>query len=432
MNIHLPTKAIRRNTLLIIAGCFLFFTANAQAPIPPPTGTTTTAATTTTTPAATDDTKQKVTIDSLKKALAAKKTAEQKIVTLKVTKFFTSADACGKQDTSTCKCVYPEDYIIVYTNAAGVEYAQKRPDSLRLWINGVCFTNIKPLFVNKTNSSIVFRLNTDTTRTSPWKMFYAWPNYWTKSRIAIFSLGTFYDEFRSPDCEISSLKLHTSSWWMMWLIAYPLIVIILILLWRYGKGMGKDSGLYAQNGVKIVFDNTKTNAASGTINIKDIPYSLARFQFLFWLLIIFFSIIHIWAVTDDLAAPTGTVLILLGISGSTFYLGKLIDSKPENEEDTDPNKTPEQLAAESKQKSTALVQEFIDKKSKSKGWPYDLLNDGKTISLHRLQLLLFTIFLGIYFIWQVLYCLKLPQFSETMMTLMGISSGLYAGLKTKE
>jgi hypothetical protein len=69
---------------------------------------------------------------------------------------------------------------------------------------------------------------------------------------------------------------------------------------------------------------------------------------------------------------------------------------------------------------------------KSKGIMVDMLSDGHAMSLHRLQLLLFTVFLGCYFLIEVAGHLVMPQISETMMGLMGISSVTYAGIKSTE
>ncbi|MBI3240109.1 MAG: hypothetical protein HYZ43_14895 [Flavobacteriia bacterium] len=175
--------------------------------------------------------------------------------------------------------------------------------------------------------------------------------------------------------------------------------------------------MYASNGVKIGFKAYEvTDAEKGIINIKQIPYSLARFQFLLWLIVIFFGILHIWIITDVLTSPTGSTLLLLGISGGTFYLGKIID-------------TP---AAGGTMTASETVTDFIANNKQSRGLIFDMLNDGKSISLHRLQLLLFTVFLSSYFVMEVVGTLIMPQFDQTMLTLMGISSTMYAGVKTTE
>ena len=142
---------------------------------------------------------------------------------------------------------------------------------------------------------------------------------------------------------------------------------------------------------------------------------MARLQFLLWLLVIFFGMLHIWIITDVLNSPTGSTLLLLGISGGTFYLGNLLD-KPSG------GGTP--LTGED-------LTSFINN-NQSKKLLFDVLNDGQSISLHRLQLLIFTVFLCCYFVTVVIGGLVIPQISDTMLALMGISSTMYAGVKTTE
>lgn len=310
--------------------------------------------------------------------------------------------------------LYPDQYVCVKTDSSGMALAEKNLDTFRLWINGVCFPKLKPFYINQLGSALVFRLSVDTAQASPWQLFYAYPNYWTFKREVVVNLGTTKQEFKNPKCE--RVELHTTAGWMVW-VGYSLFVVFMFLILKFGKGILRDVGLYSANGVKISYKSDEpTNAEKGIINVSDMPFSLARFQFLFWLMIIFFGIVHIWGITDTLATPTGTVLLLLGISGGTFYIGKLIDKKPASAD----NKTP-----------TEFVTDFIANK-KSSGFMMDMLSDGSSISLHRLQLFMFTVFLGIYFLWEVIYGLSLPQFSDTMMVLMGISSGTYAGVKTTE
>lgn len=334
------------------------------------------------------------------------------------------------------RIIYPDEYIRVKTDSAGLRLAALKLDTFRLWIDGICYTKIKPLFLSRKDTSLIFRLSYDTSSASPWQLFYAYPNYWTFTHEVTIRLGTLKTEFKSPGKPGSDIKLATTVFWMV-LIAYGLFVILIFVILRYGKGMIKDVGIYTQHGVRITNKKTEpSNAANGVLNISDLPSSLARCQFLFWLLIIFLSILHIWGITDTLTTPTGTVLLLLGISGGTFYIGRLLDTTPSrNPAPPAPVAVPAINAANEVPVQTPAqkcVKEFLENDSKSKGLLLDILTDGNSISLHRLQLVIFTIFLGIYFLWQVVYGLALPEFSTTMLLLMGISSGTYASLKTLE
>jgi hypothetical protein len=311
--------------------------------------------------------------------------------------------------------VYPGDYIMVKIDRRDVDSARRNVDKYRLWIDGICFPNMKARFINESEPALIFQFVRDTSLNSPWQLMYSNPSYWHFHHRVNINMGTLTTEYHNPD-RVHQLILFTSIWWVPW-VFYTLFILLVFLIIKYGRAFLKDTTLYATNGVKIGFKaNEVTDAEKGIINIKEIPYSLARFQFLLWLIVIFFGILHIWIITDVLTSPTGSTLLLLGISGGTFYLGKIID-------------TP---ASGGTMTATEAVTDFITNNKQSRGLLFDMLNDGKSISLHRLQLLLFTVFLSCYFVMEVVGTLIMPQFDQTMLALMGISSTMYAGVKTTE
>ena len=68
----------------------------------------------------------------------------------------------------------------------------------------------------------------------------------------------------------------------------------------------------------------------------------------------------------------------------------------------------------------------------SKGFLRDVLSDRSGYSFHRFQIFAWTIVLGIIFISSVYNSLSMPEFSATLLGLMGISSGTYIGFKFPE
>jgi hypothetical protein len=60
---------------------------------------------------------------------------------------------------------------------------------------------------------------------------------------------------------------------------------------------------------------------------------------------------------------------------------------------------------------------------------YDLLGDEGHISFHRFQIAVWTLVLGVVFVMKLLSELAMPEFSATVLGLMGISSGTYLGFK---
>src|SRR5262249_40260665 len=69
----------------------------------------------------------------------------------------------------------------------------------------------------------------------------------------------------------------------------------------------------------------------------------------------------------------------------------------------------------------------------SHGFLRDILGDsGGNIGLHRFQIVVWTLVLGIMFSVSVVTELTMPEFSSTLLTAMGISAGTYLGFKFPE
>ena len=68
----------------------------------------------------------------------------------------------------------------------------------------------------------------------------------------------------------------------------------------------------------------------------------------------------------------------------------------------------------------------------SEGFMKDLLTDSDGVSFHRFQMIVWTVVLGVLFLVGVYKDLAMPEFSGTMLALMGISAGTYLGFKIPE
>lgn len=62
----------------------------------------------------------------------------------------------------------------------------------------------------------------------------------------------------------------------------------------------------------------------------------------------------------------------------------------------------------------------------------DILSDANGVSIHRFQMVLWTVVLGFIFIHEVVARLAMPEFSGTPLLLMGISNGTYLFGKSAE
>jgi hypothetical protein len=200
---------------------------------------------------------------------------------------------------------------------------------------------------------------------------------------------------------------------------------------------------------------------------KHKPYSLARFQMAFWFVLIVTSFLFIWLVTNAVDTITATALALMGIGAGTFLGAMAIDvgnAQSENARGVDlsvelegltadiadldariatapppPNVLDLQQMVNSKQARRVLVQTELAKLTaaaqpkESKGFLNDILTDESNgISFHRFQMFVWTLVLGVLFVYSVWNRLSMPEFSAMLLGLLGISDGTYLGFKIPE
>ena len=139
-------------------------------------------------------------------------------------------------------------------------------------------------------------------------------------------------------------------------------------------------------------------------------YNLGRTQMAFWFFLVYVSYLVIWLVTDMLDTITPSLLGLMGISAGTALSEALIDSS----------------------KDTARSPEPTKPARATRGFLRDLMADRDGYSFHRFQIFAWTIVLGIMFVSSVYNSLAMPEFSATLLGLMGLSSGTYIGFKFPE
>lgn len=180
-------------------------------------------------------------------------------------------------------------------------------------------------------------------------------------------------------------------------------------------------------------------------------YSLARTQLAFWVFVTLASFFFIWIVTTDRQTLPTFVLGILGISSATAVGSTLIDSSRRTGSESDRDALEAQLtqlqtAAASETDATKLasinrqIKETQDaikriedfRPGPTRGFWKDILSDDTGITIHRFQIVAWTIVLGIIFGVTVINTLLMPNFDGTLLALMGISSGAYISLKPTE
>lgn len=149
---------------------------------------------------------------------------------------------------------------------------------------------------------------------------------------------------------------------------------------------------------------------------KQPPFSLSRFQLAFWTLLVIAAYVFIWMITEELDTITGSVLVLLGIGSGTALGAAVIDSGKQ---------APEGSTSKADAAPPA-------KPRASQGFLTDVVSDDNGVSLYKFQLFAWTLVLGVIFCSSVYNGLTMPQFSTTLLGLMGLSSGTYLGFKVPE
>jgi hypothetical protein len=259
---------------------------------------------------------------------------------------------------------------------------------IQLFLNNVPMSSIKAFQADTVAGKLVFKI-TRGNGSNPWNVFYQSPFHpillAESISIGYPSSGAIATQVDSKS-DIRIILIRSS-----YLVLALFLMALLIVLWLFGvkRGMLKDESVLP--------------------DIQQRPYSLGRTQLAFWSVIVALSYIFIALVTGELAPLSTSTLVLLGVSGVTTAAATLIDNN-----DKLNNKNRHQNG------------------EKSAGLLTDLLSDNNGISIHRFQMLVFNIILGVFFIKQVVTQLSMPDFDNNMLLLLGISNGTYAGIKMFE
>jgi hypothetical protein len=332
---------------------------------------------------------------------------------------------------------------------------QNDPSKLVPYINGLAIRGNYPEEIHASTNHLHFHLQITPQNQKTWVDVLGEPHATRKA--VTFSVGL---ENQTPfDSEFDQNKplLLTVISPVYGIIALVVVVLTLILLvWLARKtNLIRDGGECPLPG-------------------KLRPYNLGRTQMAFWFFLIYASYVTIWLITNALDTITGSLLALMGISAATALSEAMIDSgktsassgqlqtlsaEKQSLEQTIPaiqtqidalnakgtllpedtsNRDSLNKQAQDSRARLALVNQQLQSLTPaaeagiSKGFLRDILSDASGYSFHRFQIFAWTIVLGIIFVSSVYNNLTMPEFSATLLGLMGISSGTYIGFKFPE
>ncbi len=218
-------------------------------------------------------------------------------------------------------------------------------------------------------------------------------------------------------------------------------------------------------------------AATGTAILRDafliqIPprersFSLGRCQMAFWFVLVIGSFLFLWLLLWDSNTLNAQALALMGISAATG-LGAVVantsrsetveavdaalkDKKLSTWEDVlklradlaksiqNSDRTNQMILEEKIDAYNALVKDYISatcipgsERINYRKIMVDLINDDGGPTLHRLQLVAWTVVLGVIFVVGIYRDLTMPEFSTTLLALMAFTGTAYIGFKIPE
>jgi len=252
-----------------------------------------------------------------------------------------------------------------------------------LFIDGMPIKGLKPESCDKTQGHVRYLLHRTDDSEDVWHKLLGSPRHYAKP----VSISVGADPQFSVRSEVDDFDLEAvpRGWFLLFIVLAALFAFFIITLCRR---------------TSII------RSGHATVPPHQRPYSLSLFQMVFWFFLVIVAYVFMWLINDELDTITESVLALIGIGAATAIGSSMIDK----------NKT--QTAPEAADVSRGFVK--------------DVLSDADGISLHRFQMFVWTLVLGVIFVASVYETLSMPEFSTTLLGLMGISSGTYLGFKVPE
>lgn len=328
------------------------------------------------------------------------------------------------------------------------------PRNFILYLGGYPIWNARSESVLPWRGALEFRLERADTSRNAWVSLLGRPTSLVRRDVRV---GVGYGS--NPEIEPVSL------------LSPPTVNLIVADGWRLVVGAVVVLGLLASfwsfaKRSNIIRDSSPPDPPLG----KNRPYSLARLQMAVWFFLVLGSFVFLYIITGELNTLNEQALMLIGIGTATALGAAVVDGtkgttsaarlaelrpararlKAEIEAPQQPTGAsvgivsaggqpalPTVDVAGKKEELAAIEKELAVVESTqsspvSEGLFTDLLTDAGGISFHRFQMLAWTIVLGLVFIYGVWERLAMPQFSGTLLALLGISAGTYLGFKVPE
>lgn len=275
----------------------------------------------------------------------------------------------------------------------------------------------------------VFRVKRSAANSAQWDALLSSRPGWASSTMTVSASVGPKDGSPTATLARINLKLFRSGWVM--LAAGITVATFAVILW-----LARTRGLLR--------DPMPAEAVDlPGISVLERPYSLARLQMAVWLAVTLGAYLFLFLATGEPDSFSSDALVLLGVATGTTLGAVMVEAaKPDN------GKADRAAARETYLQCLAdLARPEVDRRAveaqlakakdtllgtRHKNWLVDTLTDASGLSLHRFQVLVWTIVLVVVFVVEVRARLAMPGFGDTLLALMGISNGAYLGGKVPE
>lgn len=344
-----------------------------------------------------------------------------------------------------------DDEIIVKLDSLGLMLSRvdEKTGQLILYIDNYPLKGVNGI-PDVSNNELTFRLSRVAAANENWNKVLSKPSFFSRQKPVTVSIGFENDRAIPVKNKDKNFTFVIVNYYWFWLCVIIIIILFLFLYW-----LGRNTEMLCE---------PYTVSENGNKR----PYSLALTQMAFWYFLVVASIILLFLITREFPDLNSSVLILIGISSLTalsstginisrikereiMYISLEAEKKTLSESIAEIEKnisskvdfTPSQLLEQQKDKEDKLkrLNEVIMtipqyKKTNisyySRGFFRDLVSDNTGVSLHRFQIAVWTLVLGFDFCYSVWSNLRMPEINNSLLALMGISSGTYIGFKIPE
>ncbi|MBN3753689.1 hypothetical protein G3N95_12125 [Paraburkholderia sp. Tr-20389] len=207
------------------------------------------------------------------------------------------------------------------------------------------------------------------------------------ARVRQIDVGVSDESDKDIAVSGASAQFVWSPLWKLWAGVFAFVVVVALFVY-----LGAKTSLLRDVG------------SSTSVDFNKRTFSLARTQMAWWTVIIVGSYIFEWIASGTMPPLSAQALALMGIYSVLTVGSRGVD-----------------LARETSFPSEKMPRFFRD-----------LVSDESGVAIHRVQMLVFTVVVGVMFIYQVVATASMPALEPYTLIMIGISGATYIGLKSTE